>query len=52
MIRVLKIILKSFFIAIFLMIAICFESMKVRMGIAILMYSFSFFMIFKKKGSE
>lgn len=49
---VLKIILKSLFIAIFLMIAICFESMKARISIAILMYLFAFFMIFKKKGSE
>lgn len=49
MIRVLKIILKSFFIAIFLMMAICFEGIKIRMSIAMLLYLFSFFIILKGK---
>lgn len=47
-----KMFFRSCFIAIFLMIAICFESMKARMSVIILIYSFAFFMIIKKWKKE
>lgn len=49
MIHLLKMILKSICIAILLMIAFCFESMLIRMGIVIFIYSFSFFITLKKR---
>lgn len=49
MIHLFKILLKSIIIAILLMIAICFESMLIRMGIVIFIYSFSFFILLKKE---
>lgn len=46
--KILKMFLLSVLLAFMLFIAICFEDFKVRMGIVIFMYSFSFFIYFMK----
>lgn len=47
--KILKMFLLSILLAFMLFIAICFENFKVRMGIVIFMYSFSFFIYFMKR---
>ena len=48
--KIIKMFLISMFLAFLLLIAICFENFKIRMGIVIFMYSFSFFIIMKFGG--
>ena len=48
--EIIKMFLLSMYLAFLLLIAICFESFKIRMGIVIFMYSFSFFIIMKFGG--
>ena len=50
--KILKMFLLSVLLACMLFIAICFEDFKVRMGIIIFMYSFSFFVYFMKWGKS
>lgn len=47
--KILKMFLLSILLSFMLFIAICFEDFKIRMGIVIFMYSFSFFAITKCK---
>ena len=46
---ILRIISKSIIIALTLLLAICFENIKVRMGIAFFIYSFILFIILKNR---
>ena len=48
--KIIKMFIISLFLAFLLFLAICFEDFKVRMGIVIFMYSFSFFIIMKFGG--
>ena len=48
--KIIRVFLLSIFLAFLLSITMCFEDFKIRMGIIIFMYSFSFFIIMKFGG--